>query len=184
MRRDDDLVVIGSPELVHDGRVRVGVLDRAVRMDAGLAQARERRLQAVLRRPARLFAVLDPAGPWLVLRADHVDLDRPLRRARLDGVDQRLADDRLVGYDEQPSGTRLVHSAAAVCGTPARAASCPLKTACRAPGTPSSYGPPTTVGTSSKLKIGGGEDTCHSIVCACHGFAGAGGPWRHELIML
>ena len=53
-----------------------------------------------------------------------------------------------------------------------------------APGMPYSYGPPTTVGTLSKLKIGGGEDTCHSIVCARHGLAAAFGPWRHEMIML
>ena len=38
--------------------------------------------------------------------------------------------------------------------------------------------PPTTVGTSSKLNTGGGEDTCHSSVCARHGFAGASGPCR------
>ena len=55
---------------------------------------------------------------------------------------------------------------------------------CTAPGTPYSYGPPTTVGTLSKLKIGGGEDTCHSSVSAFHGFAGARGPPRHEATML
>ena len=42
----------------------------------------------------------------------------------------------------------------------------------RAPGTPNSYGPPTTRGISSKLKIGGGEETCHSIVFARHGLRG------------
>ena len=51
-----------------------------------------------------------------------------------------------------------------------------LKIPCTAPGTPYSYGPPTTVGTLSKLKIGGGEDTCHSSVSERHGFAGAFGP--------
>ena len=45
--------------------------------------------------------------------------------------------------------------------------------ACRAPGTPYSYGPPTTCGISSKLNIGGGDETCHSSVRACHGFASA-----------
>jgi hypothetical protein len=45
------------------------------------------------------------------------------------------------------------------------------KIPCTAPGTPYSYGPPTTVGTWSKLKTGGGEDTCHSSVSARHGFA-------------
>ena len=45
------------------------------------------------------------------------------------------------------------------------------KMPCTAPGTPYSYGPPTTVGTVSKLKIGGGEETCHSSVSARHGLA-------------
>ena len=49
-------------------------------------------------------------------------------------------------------------------------------TAGRAPGTPYSYGPPTTCGISSKLKMGGGEETCHSSVRAPHGFEGAIGP--------
>ena len=53
-----------------------------------------------------------------------------------------------------------------------------------ASGTPYSYGPPTTVGTRSKLKIGGGEETCHSSVSAFHGFAGARGPPRHDATML
>jgi len=53
-----------------------------------------------------------------------------------------------------------------------------------APGMPYSYGPPTTVGRWSKLKIGGGEATCHSSVSAFHGFAPARGPPRHEAIML
>ena len=56
--------------------------------------------------------------------------------------------------------------------------------ACRAPGTPNSYGPPTTRGTSGKLKIGGGELTCHSIVFARHGFPVARGPHRQLTTML
>src|SRR6478609_6517980 len=63
-------------------------------------------------------------------------------------------------------------------------ASSPPMIAWRAPGTPNSYGPPTTRGISSKLKIGGGEDTCHSIVFARHGFAAARGPYRQETYML
>ena len=55
---------------------------------------------------------------------------------------------------------------------------------CWAPGTPYSYGPPTTSGTRSKLNTGGGEDTCHSSVSARHGFAVAGGPLRHEATVL
>jgi hypothetical protein len=56
--------------------------------------------------------------------------------------------------------------------------------ACWAPGTPYSYGEPTTCGISSKLKTGGGELTCHSSVIARHGFEGAGGPFRQLVIML
>src|SRR3954447_25792262 len=59
-----------------------------------------------------------------------------------------------------------------------------LNTPCTAPGTPYSYGPPTTVGRLSKLKIGGGEDTCHSSVSARHGLAVARGPPRQEATML
>src|SRR5919202_1107566 len=59
-----------------------------------------------------------------------------------------------------------------------------LKMPWTAPGTPYSYGPPTTVGTRSKLKIGGGEDTCHSSVSARHGLAAARGPPRQEATML
>jgi hypothetical protein len=58
------------------------------------------------------------------------------------------------------------------------------KTPWTAPGTPYSYGPPTTVGTLSKLKIGGGDDTCHSSVSARQGLASARAPVRHERTML
>ena len=47
----------------------------------------------------------------------------------------------------------------------------PERIAWRAPGTPYSYGPPTTCGISSKLNTGGGELTCHSSVSARHGLA-------------
>src|SRR5207253_4485883 len=60
----------------------------------------------------------------------------------------------------------------------------PFRTACTAPGVPYSYGPPTTCGISSKLKIGGGEETCHSSVSARQGFPPAGGPNRQLQIML
>src|SRR4051812_6604349 len=77
------------------------------------------------------------------------------------------------------------YSAVVVAWVPAGAGtSAPLKTPCTAPGTPYSYGPPTTVGIASKLKIGGGEEPCHSSVSARHGFATARGPPRHEAIML
>ena len=58
------------------------------------------------------------------------------------------------------------------------------KIAWRAPGTPYSYGPPTTCGTSGKLKIGGGDSICHSRVIARHGLLPASGPWDHDQIML
>ena len=69
--------------------------------------------------------------------------------------------------------------------TPANSGSgvCTVTIAWRAPGTPYSYGPPTTCGGSSKLKIGGGELTCHSSVIARHGLAGAIGP-RAQLWMM
>src|SRR6202161_1188227 len=54
---------------------------------------------------------------------------------------------------------------------------------CTAPGTPYSYGPPTTVGTLSKLNTGGGEETCHSIVIPRHGFFTARGPPRQLVTM-
>src|SRR5258708_4354914 len=60
----------------------------------------------------------------------------------------------------------------------------PFNSAWRAPGTPYSYGPPTTCGISSKLKTGGGDDPCHSSVSARHGLPGAIGPYLHEWIML
>ena len=53
-------------------------------------------------------------------------------------------------------------------------------TAWRAPGMPYWYGPPTTWGSASKLKIDGGEETCHSRVRPRQGFHGALGPWAHE----
>src|SRR3954452_15036239 len=59
-----------------------------------------------------------------------------------------------------------------------------LNTPCTAPGTPYSYGPPTTVGTVSKLNTGGGGPPCHSSVSARHGLAGARAPPRHEAMML
>src|ERR671937_15077 len=77
------------------------------------------------------------------------------------------------------------YSAVVVAWAPAGAGtSAPLKTPCTAPGTPYSYGPPTTVGTASKLKTGGGEEPCHSSVSARHGLATARGPPRHDVMML
>src|SRR5262249_7641027 len=74
---------------------------------------------------------------------------------------------RLVGHNGAPT------PALSGCLT---SASSPGMITWRAPGTPYSYGPPTTRGISSKLKTGGGEETCHSIVFARHGFGPAFGP--------
>src|SRR5205085_11857387 len=106
-------------------------------------------------------------------RCDHGDeVAVPERTAqRLEQVAARRG---LVGDHE-----RVRHGARA----PSRERS-PLKIACRAPGTPYSYGLPTTCGISSKLKIGGGEETCHSSVSARHGFAAAAGPRAHAVSML
>ena len=75
-------------------------------------------------------------------------------------------------------------AAGAPAGCFGRASAGGLKMPWTASGTPYSYGPPTTVGTRSKLKIGGGEETCHSSVSARHGFAGARAPPRQEATML
>src|SRR3954454_7831960 len=85
----------------------------------------------------------------------------------------------------QPPYSRLVSPAATADGCGVLASSpAGRKMPWTAPGTPYSYGPPTTVGTRSKLKIGGGDDTCHSRVRARHGFAVARAPVRHDRTML
>src|SRR6185503_2758804 len=98
------------------------------------------------------------------------------RAARVLVDDVALA--RLVdGHEHVPLGSHACTSSP--CWTRS-----PLKTPCRAPGTPYSYGLPTTCGISSKLKIGGGELTCHSSVSERHGLAGAFAPKRQLVIML
>src|SRR3954467_12629327 len=132
------------------------------------------------------LVVHDVAGLRLVLRAHDGHVERPQLLVRLlgvlaNGLDQRTAADGLVRH-HQDAERLLAHSR-----LPAGAGSSAwgvLNTPCTAPGTPYSYGPPTTVGTSSKLKTGGGDETCHSSVSARHGFAGARGPPRHDATML
>ena len=172
--RDDDLVRLEDLAGVHRGRVGIRVHHLAGGLDVLVGELGDGELQPVLGRLAHRAVVDHVAVLGLVLGSDHEGLDLALGLAALHGVDQRLAADGLVGYDED------LHSAA----TGSRFSAGALNTACCAPGTPYSYGPPTTVGISSKLKIGGGEDTCHSIVWARHGLAGAFGPCRHEEIML
>src|SRR5581483_2762813 len=112
------------------------------------------------------------------------------------GLDQLAPAQRLVGDDQDGLGVRVrraqahgwdswlggVVIAPAATALPASAGG--LKMPCTAPGTPYSYGPPTTVGTASKLKIGGGEETCHSSVSPRHGLAAARGPPRQLATML
>src|SRR4051794_22292820 len=176
-------------ERVHDGRVRVGVHHLAVRLDAGLAQERQRQFQAVLGGVAHVLVVDHVAVLRLVLRADHVGVDLLALRPLPDGVDQRLTGDRLVGDDEgalhrSSTGGGAPPPPAGVATAPSCARSLSLKPACTTFGMPYSYGPATTVGISSKLNTGGGEDTCHSIELARHGLPTAAGPCRQEAIML
>src|SRR3954468_6947764 len=92
---------------------------------------------------------------------------------------------RTVGTDQAPSSADDVEvDAGAPAGCFGRASSAGLKMPCTASGTPYSYGPPTTVGTASKLKIGGGGETWHSSVSQRHGLASARAPPRHEETML
>src|SRR5205823_5797648 len=114
---------------------------------------------------------------------EHRHADRPVVRALAEGVEERLPGDRLVRDDEDLARlvARHVTRTSSSAGTVARS---PFRTACFAPGTPYSYGLPTTCGISSKLKIGGGEETCHSSVSARHGLPGAIGPNRQLEIML
>src|SRR5581483_5236521 len=149
--------------------------DEAVRGDPGLAQRGERPVEPPSGRCAPRVLVDHVAARRRVHGREHRDqvvagVSLPAHR-----VEQLVAGHRLVRDDEDVAQLRTVSSS----GTGA-----PSKIACWAPGTPYSYGPPTTCGTVSKLKIGGGDETCHSIVSARQGFAGAGSPRAQETIML
>ena len=112
------------------------------------------------------------------LRRDDGDVHRARLRPPAQRLDQALAAHRLVGNDQHPA--RRAHTFV----SSSSVARSPFSTAWRAPGTPYSYGFPTTCGISSKLKTGGGDETCHSIVKPRHGFASAIGPRRIEMAML
>src|SRR4029453_884177 len=165
--RDDDL---GRPRLEHLDRIAHGV--RGIRVDdetvggnPGLTELRQRALEPPTRGRAPRVLVDDVTGMRIADRREH---GHEIRLPARDGVDQVRPRHGLVRDDQYvPHGDRASSSSCS------RA---PLNTACRAPGTPYSYGPPTICGISSKLKTGGGEDTCHSSVIACHGFASATGP--------
>src|SRR5439155_25570276 len=153
--RDDDDVGPVMVEGVHRGVERIGVHDLPVRLDADLAQLRERGRETVLRGVADRLVVHDVAGLRLVLRAHHRHVEGAGLLVRLLGVlahrvDQRPAPDGLVG-DHQDAQRLLGHSLVPACSA---APAGVLNTPCTAPGIPYSYGPPTTVGTSSKLNTG------------------------------
>src|SRR5205814_6193768 len=118
----------------------------------------------------------DVAGRRGVDRRQHGDEVDAGGGLAADGVEQLVARDRLVGDDEDVAHVVRASSRSATRSPP--------KTACCAPGTPYSYGPPTTCGISSKLKSGGGEGICHSSVIARHGFGPAAGPCAHDHNML
>ena len=121
---DDDLVVVVLAQGVHGRGVGVRVHHLAVRLDAGLAQQRERHLEPVLGRLAHHRVVDHVAVLGLVLRADHVHVDLVARRrGASDGVDQRPAGHRLVGDYED--ALHLVGRAARRHPPPARAPSRP-----------------------------------------------------------
>src|SRR3954451_24390457 len=143
--------------------------------DPGLMERRERPVEPAARRGTpRVLVHHITAGRRVHGREDGNEVDPGLGLAA-HGVEELVARDRLVRDHQDVAHVRTSSSTGVLS---------PLKTACRAPGTPYSYGPPTTCGISSKLKTGGGEDTCHSIVSARHGFEGAGSPRVQETIML
>src|SRR3954452_20540879 len=175
MRRDEDLVDrrFERRQRIADRRRRLGLDDVAVGRTPGVAQVPERALEApVRRRPARV-AVDDVAPLRLVHRRD--DRDVEVVAAVRERVAQRLPVDGLVRDHQQVRHTGTSSISRAFEGA---------RTACCAPGTPYSYGEPTTCGISSKWKVGGGEETCHSSVIARHGLAGAISPNRQLVIML
>src|SRR5262249_15242966 len=177
--------LFGGQHVPH-GRDGMGLDDVPVGSDPGVVERMERVVEPSSgRRPARVF-VDDVAPPWLVHRRDNRDPDRLLLGPVAKRVEEAPPGDRLVRHDEdvnlllgaQPAGT----SSCSCSSTFTFRA--PFRGACRAPGTPSWCGPPTTGGTSSKLKYGGGEEPCHSSVLPRHGFASAFGPRAQLTIML
>src|SRR5207247_4554343 len=125
------------------------------------AQELQRLVESPARRRAARVVVDDVAMARLGHGRDHRDPPAAPRLATHRG-EQRVGRRRLVRDHEHVRQPALTCSGAAA-----------PKIAWRAPGTPYSYGLPTTVGISSKLKIGGGELTCHSSVSDRHGFAPA-----------
>src|SRR5205814_4396057 len=178
------LLGMGRDEELVDGRLelreRVANRSRGIRLDdvavgrdAGLAQVVEGTVEPATRRRAARVGVDDVAPLRLVHRRDDGDME--VVAAGCERVSQRLRVDGLVRDHQDVRHTGTSSISRAFDGA---------RTACCAPGTPYSYGEPTTCGISSKLKIGGGDVTCHSSVMPRHGFAGAIPPKRQLVIML
>src|SRR2546421_2608489 len=180
MRGDDHLVRLQLLDRVPHGCDGIGLHHDARRGHPLLAQQLERLVQPPPRCRLARVVVDDVALARLVHGRHDGDLHRSAAGVLLDHVDQPPRDDRLVGDDEDMALLRahgVATSSTSWAGDGAR-------TACCAPGTPYSYGEPTTCGISSKLKIGGGDETCHSSVNPRHGFASATGPNRMLVTML
>ena len=147
----------------------------------GLAECRECPVEAPTGCRTSRVAVDDVPGSRLGHRSDHSDANRSRFGTTLHRGDElwrrRASRSRRRGSDGR--------SRHACTSSASRASFCGAMTACRAPGTPYSYGPPTTCGISSKLKMGGGEETCHSSVSARHGIRlrdRAARPARHDVV--
>src|SRR4029078_2939765 len=154
VRRDDDLVRprLQLGECILERRDRIRLDHVARRGDALAAQGLERPLEPAAGRGAACVLVDDVALARLVDRGNDRHEERAFRAPPLQGVDQSATGNSLV-RDHEP----VLHRTGTSSSVPARS---PLKTACRAPSTPYSYGLPTTCGISAKLKIGGGERSC------------------------
>jgi hypothetical protein len=110
MGGDDDFVGPVLVDRILDRLQRIGVDDGAARGDPRLVEKVERPPKPPFRARAAAFRVDDEACPRRVLRRDNGDADRPLRGPLADGVDERLAGDRLVRDDEDVS--RLANATA------------------------------------------------------------------------
>src|SRR5919106_7006914 len=192
MGGDDDLVRAVFVHRVLQRLQWIGIHDGTPRRYPGFVEKVERAPQTTLGGRTAAVLIDHEPGRGLVLRAHDGDPDWPLLCPLPQRLEQRPSGHCLVGEHEDVSrlprrrGFRVRVRAlpAPTFSRSGASARSPLKTAWLAPRTPYSYGPPTTCGISSKLKIGGGEDTCHSRVSERQGFAGAGSPKRQLVIML
>src|SRR5437763_3199297 len=157
MRGEDDLVDrrVELRECVAHGGDGIALDHQSVCRDAFVAEQRERPLEPPPGRSAACVLVDHVAAFRLIDGADDRDPKLAVLSA-LDRLDQRATGDGLVGDDEEVHQCDLTSVSAG-----ARA---PFRRACRGPGTPYSYGLPTTCGISSKLKTGCGGETCHASV--------------------